>query len=60
MIDSRLLADLRARLSFIPTCYDYYHLLRYARATKGMSLDALRDLMGCKTYAEWADFLNVA
>lgn len=60
MIDSRLLSDLNARLNFIPTCMDYYNLLRYARAVKGMSLDALRDLMGCKTYAEWADFLNVA
>lgn len=59
MIDSRLLSDLKARMNFIPSCNDYYNLLHYARARKGMSMDKLRSLMVCKTYAEWADFLNV-
>ena len=59
-MNEHLLADLRAKLDFIPTCKDYADLLDYAHIMTGMNYCGLRKAMGIATYAQWAVFLNVS
>ena len=55
-----LLSKLQKRIDCLPSCLDYANLLDYSHIMTGMDYNDLRDTMGLATYAEWADFLNIA
>ena len=58
-MNETLIERLADRLEVLPTCKDYWAMLRYANARFGYPIENMRQLYGLATYARWAELLKI-